>query len=206
MTMRLRQYAILAAAALALGACSLSRPSVERVDYYLFAAREAPAATASKPVAIKVRPLRAAPLFERKEFLYRVEGGRIVSDFYNEFAEAPDALITYALIGWLKASRLFATVIEPGVPADAPYTLDGSIAALFGDLRDPAKPAAVMAIQFYLVRAGNPDRTIVLDRLLRERVEIPDRTPQAIAQGYNQALALILSALERELASLELRQ
>jgi len=193
-------------AAVALAACGLSRPPVERANYLLSASRDAPAAQVAKPVAIKVRPLRADPLYERREFLYRVDGQRVLSDFYNEFAERPDAMITSALIGWLKSAKLFAAVVEPGVPADAPYILDGSIAALYGDLQDPRKPAAVMEIQFYVVRPGNASMQVVLDRTLRQRIEVKASTPQALAQGYNEALARILADLERELAALELRK
>ena len=199
-----RAHVLFATAALA--ACGLSRPPVERVEYLLAATRDAPAAQASTPVAIKVRPLRADPLYERREFLYRVDGQRVLSDFYNEFAERPDAMITSAVIGWLKNAKLFAVVVEPGVPADAPYILDGSVTALYGDLQDPRKPAAVMEIRFYLVRAGNASMEVVLDRTLQQRVEVKASTPQALAQGYNAALARILAELERELAALELRK
>ena len=191
-------------AAVALAACGLSRPAVESTNYLLFAARDAPAAQIAKPVAIKIRPLRAAELYERREFLYRVDGQRVLSDFYNEFAERPDAMITAAVIGWLKSAKLFAAVVEPGVPADAPYILDGSVSALYGDLQDPRKPAAVMSIQFYVVRAANPTMEVVLDRTLQQRVEVKAGTPQALAQGYNEALARILAELERELAALDL--
>ena len=198
--------ALVLLALLALAACGLSRPAVERTQYLLAASRDAPAARAPKPVAIKVRPLRADALYERQEFLYRVDGQRVISDFYNEFAERPDAMITAAMIGWLKSSRLFAAVIEPGVPADAPYVLDGSVTALYGDLQAPGKPASVMGLRIYVVRAANPNLEVVLDRTLQERVEVSANTPQAFAQGYNQALALILAALEVELAGLELRK
>jgi uncharacterized lipoprotein YmbA len=193
-------------AAVGLAACGLSRPPVESTHYLLSATRDAPAAQISKPVAIKVRPLRAAELYERREFLYRVDGQRVVSDFYNEFAERPDAMITSAVIGWLKSAKLFTAVVEPGVPADAPYILDGSVTALYGDLQDPRKPAAVMAVQFYVVRAGNASMEVVLDRTLQERVEVKAGTPQALAQGYNEALARILAQLEGELAALDLRK
>jgi ABC-type uncharacterized transport system auxiliary subunit len=200
-----RQAHVLLAAA-ALAGCGLSRPPVESTHYLLSATRDAPAAEAPKPVVIKVRPLRAAELYERREFLYRVDGQRVISDFYNEFAERPDAMITSAVIGWLKSAKLFTAVVEPGVPADAPYILDGSVTALYGDLQDPRKPAAVMAVQFYVVRAGNVNMEVVLDRTLQERVEVKAGTPQALAQGYNEALARILAQLERELAALELRK
>jgi hypothetical protein len=63
-----------------------------------------------------------------------------------------------------------------------------------------------MGIRVSVVRAGNPNLEIVLDRSLEQRVEVAAGTPQALARGYNEALVLILGALERELAGLELRR
>jgi len=188
-----------------LAGCGLSRPPIDRQTYLLAPARDAPAASAAKPVAVKVRPMRAAPLYERREFVYRVDGERVVSDFYNEFAEAPEALLTSAVTGWLRSARLFATVVEPGVPVDAPYVLDGTLVTLQGDLRDPARPAAEMAVQFYLVRMRAAGPEIVYDRLLSSRVEVKSGSAQALAAGYGQALARILGQLERDLAALELK-
>jgi ABC-type uncharacterized transport system auxiliary subunit len=202
---RARAHLMLAAAALAVAACGLSRPAVERSSFFLGASREPAAAAAPKPVAIRVRPLRAEPLYERRELVYRVDGERVISDFYNEFAERPDSMITSSLIAWLKNARLFAVVVEPGVPAEAPYALDGSVVALYGDLRDGRTPAAVMTLQFYVVRTTSPGLEIVLDRVFRQRVEVSAPTPAALVQGHNEALARILAELERELAALELR-
>jgi cholesterol transport system auxiliary component len=196
--------ALLLATTVALGACGLSRPSVETVAYYLSVTRERAAVSASQPVSIRVRPLRAVPLYDRKEFVYRIDGERVVSDFYNEFAETPDAMITAAVTEWLKGSRMFKAVIDPRVPVDTPYALDGTIIALFGDFRDPSKPTAVLGIQFYVLQATSNGREIIFDRVLEERVELSARTAHALVQGYNDALRRILSALERELAALDL--
>ena len=199
-----RRRAVLFAAA-ALAACGFSRPPVDRTTYLLTATRDAPAASAAKPVAVKVRPMRAVPLYERKEFVYRVDGERVVSDFYNEFAETPESMLTSAVTAWLKNAGLFASVVEPGVPVDAPYALDGSIVALYGDQRDPGKPASEVAIQFYLVKQRGSGPELVYDRVLRSRVDIAPGDPRALAAGYNRALAQILAQLERDLAALELK-
>ena len=199
------QLPIVVIAAAALAACGFSRPPVERTTYLLTATRDAPAASAAKPVAVKVRPMRAVPLYERKEFVYRVDGERVVSDFYNEFAEAPESMLTSAVTAWLKNAGLFASVVEPGVPVDAPYALDGSIVALYGDQRDPEKPASEVAIQFYLVKQRGSGPELVYDRVLRSRVDVAAGDARALAAGYNRALAQILAQLERELAALELK-
>ncbi len=206
MTMRFCSAVLIAGAVALLDGCGLSRPPLVRTSYLLTATREPPPAATPKPVAVKLRPLRAAPLFERKEFVYRFDSERVVSDFYNEFADAPESMATAALTGWLRSARLFATVVEPGVPVDAPYALDGSIVTLYGDLRNPAKPAAIMAIQFYLLRSANRNGPeLVFERMLQSRVDVPAATPEAIARGFSQALAEILAQLERELAALEYR-
>jgi cholesterol transport system auxiliary component len=199
------QLPIVVIAAAALAACGFSRPPVERTTYLLTATRDAPAASAAKPVAVKVRPMRAVPLYERKEFVYRVDGERVVSDFYNEFAETPESMLTSAVTAWLKNAGLFASVVEPGVPVDAPYALDGSIVALYGDQRDPGKPASEVAIQFYLVKQRGSGPELVYDRVLRSRVDVAAGDARAHAAGYNRALAQILAQLERELAALELK-
>jgi len=196
--------ALVLGATVALSACSLSRPSVQPVSYYLSATRGPAEANTPKPVALRVRPLRAAPMYERKDFIYRIDGERVVSDFYSEFAESPDAMITAALTSWLKDAQLFKSVIEPNVAVDARYTLDGTIVALFGDFRDAGQPAAVLGIQFYLLRSGGDGREIVLDRVLQERVEVSARTPEALVQGYDDALKRLLTALESALAALDL--
>jgi ABC-type uncharacterized transport system auxiliary subunit len=192
--------------AFALGGCGLSRPAVERADYYLFVPRPANPAHSPKPAALKIRPLRAAPLYERKGFVYRVADDRIVWDFYNEFAESPEAMITAMLVSWLKTARLFTTVVEPGLQFDTPYVLDGTIIALYGDLRPTAQPTAVVEIQFYVVRSGPLGRELLLDRIFAERRALPNRTPGALVAGYNEALERIFGALEKELATLDVEQ
>src|SRR5262245_40619460 len=120
-----RTHLLLVVVAVALAGCALSRPPIERTTYLLAAGRDGAPAQAPKPVAVKIHPVRAEPLFERREFLYRLDGERVQSDFYNEFAERPDAMITAAVIGWLRNAGVFTSVVEPGLPSDTPYWLDG---------------------------------------------------------------------------------
>jgi cholesterol transport system auxiliary component len=193
-------------AVLALSSCGLSRPAVERADYYLFAPRPGDTVRSSQPAALKIRPLRAAPLYEGKGFVYRVADDRILRDFYNEFAENPESMITAMLVSWLRAAQLFTTVVEPALQIDTPYTLDGTIITLYGDFRPTVESAAVVEIQFYVVRSGAPRRELLLDRVFKERIGLSDRTPAALVGGYSKALQRIFSALENELAMLELER
>jgi cholesterol transport system auxiliary component len=206
MTMRVLHAALAIAVAAGLAACSFTRPPVERATYDLAPARGAAPAAATKSVAVKVKPFRTAPPYDGREFLYRKSDGQLVADFYNGFAAGPGELVTTATAEWLKGSGLFGAVLEPGISADATYALEGAVLAVYGDLRDGKRPAAVLDLQVYLVRAGLDGRELVLDRRFSERVDVPDPSPEALAKGFNEALARILGRLERDLGALALKR
>jgi ABC-type uncharacterized transport system auxiliary subunit len=196
--------AILAVGGLA--ACSLTRPGVERVTFDLSPARGTPAVGVQKPVALKLRAFRTAAPYDGREFLYRTADGELVADFYHGFAAGPGELVTAATADWLRASGLFRAVLEPGVSVDAPYALEGSVLALYGDVGDPQHPAAVMQLQVYVIHAAPAARELVLDRRFAERVPIADATPQALAKGFDEALGRILTRVERELAAFDFKR
>lgn len=206
MTMRVLHAALAIAVATGLAACSFTRPPVERATYDLAPARGAAPAAATRSVAVKVKPFRTAPPYDGREFLYRTSNGQLVADFYNGFAAGPGELVTTATAEWLKGSGLFGAVLEPGISADASYALEGAVLAVYGDLRDGKRPAAVLDVQVYLIRAGPEGRELVLDRRFSERVDLPDAAPEALAKGYNEALARILGRLERDLGALALKR
>lgn len=206
MTMRVLHAALAIAVAAGLAACSFTRPPVERATYDLAPARSAAPGSAARSVALKVKPFRTAPPYDGREFLYRRADGQLVADFYNGFAAGPGELVTAATTEWLKGSGLFGAVLEPGISADAAYALEGSVLAVYGDLRDGKRPAAVLDLQAYLVRSGLDGRELILDRRFSERVDLPDASPEALAQGFNEALARILGRLERDLGALALKR
>jgi ABC-type uncharacterized transport system auxiliary subunit len=203
--MRVLHTALAIVVATGLAACSLTRPPVERATYDLAPARGTPPAAPTKPVALRVKPFRTAAPYDGREFLYRRADGQLVADFYNAFAAGPGELVTAATADWIRASGLFGAVLEPGISADAGYTLEGAVLAVYGDVRDARRPAAVLDVQIYLIRAAPAARDLVLDRRFAERVELADATPEALAKGYNEALARILRRLERDLAAVDLK-
>jgi ABC-type uncharacterized transport system auxiliary subunit len=202
----MRMTPILLAAALAAGlaACSFTRPPVERATFDLTPVRTAPAAGAPNAAVLKVRPFRVAAPYDGREFLYRKADGQLVADFYHGFAAGPGELVTAATADWLKTSGRFRAVIDPGITADAPYALEGAVLALYADLRDAQRPAAVLDVQVYLVRAAS-GREIALDRRYSERVALANTTPATFAQGFNEALANVLARLERDLSAATLK-
>lgn len=204
--MRVPHAALAIALAAGLAACSLTRAPLERATYDLAPVRGTAPAGTPKPVALKVKPFRTAAPYDGREFQYRRADGQLVADFYHGFSAGPGELVTAATAEWVKASGLFSAVLDPGISVDATYSLEGAVLAVYGDVRDPQRPAAVLEVQMYLIRAAPAARELVLDRRFAERVAVAEATPAAFAKGYDEALARILARLERELAAVDFKR
>jgi cholesterol transport system auxiliary component len=186
------------------GCVDLSRPALAK-HYYLLETSpnpsDAPPAHAS---AIRVTGVEIAAPFSERSMVYRLDQERYESDFYNEYFVAPRAMITSKLVEWLSVRRVFATTLPPSSTLDAPYAIEGQVTALYGDLRDKAKPAAVFGMQVFVTDALNPDKRIVLERACAQRVPVPDRSADAISKGLSQALQQCFAEIEADLRALKL--
>ena len=145
------------------------------------------------------------PPYGGTSFVYRVGELRYETDPYNGFIASPNELLGHQIAEWLRRAGLFAAVREPASPLTGDYVLEGLVIDLYGDVRDAAMPAAVLAMELY-VRRASADRALAFDRTYTQRVSIDDASPEALARGYGTALARILEALERDLAAQKLSE
>ncbi len=94
--------------------------------------------------------------------------------------------------------------MPPGAPPDGDFVLDGFAHELYGDVRDAGKPAAVIAITYYLSRgdaatpvpSGRASTGSACRRRGRRRAPMRPR--------WNAAFSGILAELARDLAAAEL--
>jgi cholesterol transport system auxiliary component len=190
---------------LSAGCVDLSRPALAK-HYYLLdtlpKAADAPPAHAS---AIRVTGVEVAAPFSERTMVYRLDQDRYESDFYNEYFVAPRAMVTSQLVEWLTVRRVFTTTLPPSSTLDAPYAIEGQVTALYGDLRDKAKTAAVFGMQVFVTESGNPDKRIVLERACVQQVPVPDRSAEAMSKGLSQALQQCFVELEADLRALQLK-
>ena len=189
---------------LTLAACSMSRPSPVKRTYLLEPA--APAAVASpKPAALRVGSVNVGAPYRGKAFVYRQDELKFEADYYNEFFVAPAAMLSEATARALASAGVFRRVIAPGAADEGDYVLDGFAADLYGDARDPAKPAAVLSITYYLSRANVLVPAVIWSKEYRQRVSLAEANPEALARAWNTALAAILADLSRDLAAADLK-
>jgi len=188
----------------ALASCSLSRPAPVK-HMYLLEATAPPAAAASKDTSLRIGIINVAAPFRGRALVYRSDDITYESDFYSEYFVAPAAMLGEATSRALTAAGVFRRVIPPGAaPDDSAYVLDGFASELYGDLRDPQKPAAVVAVTYYLSAANSLTPKVVWSREYRQRVAAGDGGPDALARAMNSALSAVLAELARDLAAAKL--
>jgi len=191
------------AAGLALAAvCGCSIPVKEypeKQQYVLDVSRPGKAAAPLGAGVAKVRQFRISSRFEETGLVYRTGEMRYEADFYNEFLTSPALLITEEARDWLGASGVFAQVVDARSGADADYTLEANVTALYGDFRDEKQPRAVMAISFLLLDEDGGGISIVSLEKYRSETALESNTAAELVKGWNKCLVEILAAAEKDL-------
>ena len=185
------------------GCVDLSRPALAK-HYYLLETSPKPSDTPpAHAAALRVTGVEISAPFSERSMVYRLEQERYESDFYNEYFVAPRAMITSKLVEWLTVRRVFATTLPPSSTLDASYAIEGQVTALYGDLRDKTKTAAVFGMQVFVTDMRSPEKSILLERACAEQVPVPDRSADAISKGLSQALQRCFAELEADLRALK---
>lgn len=196
---RILPLILLLALALAASACvKLGGKPMDKTFYRIHPVRTAPA-RADSGVILKMRRMTVSDLYNTRELVYQMTDGRIESDFYNLFFVAPGNMLTSELRSWLDASRLFRDIIEPGSMVIPGLTLEGTVNALYGDYAS-GSPAAVVALQFFLVDESTPTNDIVFSKDYRRRIALSQPDPAALVKAMTEAVQSIFTELESDLA------
>ena len=193
----------LIAFAAALASCSLSRQALVKHTFLLEPASP-PMASVQKLASLRVGTVNVAAPYRGKAFVYRSDELKFEADFYSEFFVAPTAMLSEATARALASANVFRRTIPPGAADAGDYVLDGFASELYGDVRDAARPAAVIAITFYLSPANAITPNVIWSREYRQRAPVAAATPEALARAWNVALSTILADLARDLAAAEL--
>ena len=194
----------LIAIAAALASCSFSRPAPVKRTFMLEPAVP-PMAAVQKLAVLRVGVVNVGAPFRGKAFVYRQDELKYEADYYHEFFVAPVAMLSEATAKALAAANVFRRVVPPGATADeGDYVLDGFASELYGDARDATKPAAVLAVTYYLSSAKAPYPAVLWSREYRQRVAFTGADPEALARAWNTALSSVLADLARDLAAADL--
>ena len=182
----------------------VSRQYVERGSFALEVSR-GEAATSQTEAILRIRTLRVSPRYEGKRFVYRGESLSYETDFYNEFLTSPDTMITEEVRQWLADSGLFGHVVDFSGQVDPTHILEGTVTDLYGDFSEPTQPKAALQIEFFLSEDIAGQSKSVFKNRYRKEVRISRDSPEELIQGWNKALALILTDFEGDLKQIDLK-
>ncbi|QJB58140.1 ABC-type transport auxiliary lipoprotein family protein [Pseudodesulfovibrio sp. zrk46] len=190
---------ILVTAFSAVSCVKLGGDPVDKRYYRLAPVRQGETQAPQSDIILRVRRMSVSDLYNTRELVYQMEGGRIESDFYNLFFVAPSNNITTELRKWLASSGQFSNIIEPGSMVVPTLTLEGVLNSLYGDYSS-GQPAAVVEMQFFLVNESTADNDIVFSQSYRQRIPLAKPDPQDLVQAMTKGVAAIFTQLEQDLA------
>jgi len=195
--------ALVLTVAVALAGCGLTRPAPVK-ETYLLDPPAPPAVAKPQPTSVRVGAVNVAAPFRGRGLVYRASELRYETDYYQEFLIPPSAMLTELTSRALEWSKAFARVVPTGSAGLADWELNGFVSALYVDIRDGARPAAEIAISFYLFAGNRAHEMPGWTRDYQRRAPVPAQTPQAYAAALNAALGEIFTELTRDLAAAEL--
>jgi ABC-type uncharacterized transport system auxiliary subunit len=195
--------AAVAALALALAGCQVTRTSPVK-QTYLLDPPPPPVVAKAQPGTLRVDVVNVAAPYRGRAFVFRESDLRYETDFYNEFIVAPAANIAEITARGLQRAGAFSRVTAPGAPIDSDWLLEGFVSALYGDTRDLAKPAAEVVITYYLSRSEGGTGVPVWSREYARRVPLASASAPAYAAALNTAVGEIVAELARDLAAVQL--
>jgi cholesterol transport system auxiliary component len=180
------------------GCFSLDKSYPDKQLYVLDPQREGPRGMPAPGTMLKIKLFRVSPQYEGKGLVYRYDRERVEADFYEEFFVPPSPMVTECVRCWFAEAGLFGNVVDMSSPVLVTHLLEGSVKAMYADLRT-TPPSVVLEMQFFLLDETGDTATIAYQKSFSQTVPIKDASGPAIIAGLNQALATILTTVEADL-------
>lgn len=150
---------------------------------------------------LAIRSLQVTPPFEGLALVYRTGEFAYDQDPYALFLNSPAALLVPAISDILVNNGCFRAVVQMGSAVKPDTLAEINVTQLYGDIREPGKPSAVLAMHVVLMDATNGMAgKVILQKNYSSQIPIKSTSPTALMEGWNQALMKILAEVQSDFA------
>jgi cholesterol transport system auxiliary component len=170
----------------------VSRPALN-VQTFAFTASTLPSRIGSSNSAIlEIRTLQVTPPFNGRSLIYRTGESDYQCDPYAEFLAPPAEGLPGPVSEMLRGDGF--NVVQPGSAVRPDIIAEISITQLYGDIREPESPYAVLVMEVTFLDATNglPGK-LLFQKNYSGRVGMSSTTPAALMAGWTQALERIMA-------------
>jgi cholesterol transport system auxiliary component len=182
----------------------LSRPPLHEQTFAL----STPVLSATNGAAgnrvLGIRTLQIAPPFNGRSLVWRTGESSFERDPHAAFLGSPAEGLVAPVCGMLREGGCFSAIVEAGSAVKPDTLVEININQLYGDIRQPGHPCAVLAVQvvFFDATNGFPGK-VNLERNYSRRTPMKSATAAALMEGWNQALAGIFSEVAADFRNQE---
>jgi cholesterol transport system auxiliary component len=141
-----------------------------------------------------IRTLQVAPPFDGRSLVYRTGEFSYERDVYAQFLGSPAEMLAVPVRELFLGDGCFRDVVKSGSAAKPDTLVEINVSQLYGDIRKPGSPAAVLAMQMVFVEATNGlSGKVILQQNYSRRIPMKSTSPDALMVAWNQALAEIFA-------------
>lgn len=149
-----------------------------------------------------IKSLQIAPPFDGRLFVYRTGEFSYERDPYAGFLCLPAEQLVAPISEIFRKNGRFSDVVTAGSATQPDVSVDITITQLYGDIRKPKTPFAVLAMRvtFLEVTNGLPGE-VILQRNYARRIPMASTAPAELMAGWNRALVQILGEVASDYRS-----
>lgn len=188
-----------------LSGCSVPRrDSITKQTYLLKV--EHPEVSIEQPVGacFNIRVTRVAPAFSGSQLVYRTGPVSFEQDYYHSYLSAPDEQLDEIVNRWFRDGKQFVCRVDAETRQQT-INMEPHLDELYADFQDPAAPASVVQMHFYLSRydpgCGCPIEILKKSYSARTPLPSPKPTSDEVVSGLSLSIAQILLEVEEDIAA-----
>ena len=186
---------------LVLAGC-LSRPALVHQTFALQSPPATGVAVVKGDHVLALRMVEVSPLFRDRSLVYRTGPDSYELDPYAGFLVPPGRALAIPLGACLRNSGTFKNVVEVESPLATDTFLEVHVDELYGDFRQPGRPAAVLSLRLLLFRdVKGGESELLLQKQYSRSIPISQNTAVAVVAGWDKALAEIMAEANSDLAT-----